>query len=174
LRLSRYARNAASPSGVIRRRTWKPPVVDEDGVANRDTQTITVLARSKATVATARLQTPIAGAHVSLTQGGLVVLDLLTSSDGRFSLGDLAPGTYAIAISKAGFETYTGTLVWDGLNGDLGTFVLTPLLTPGGPVGGLSSPAGLAGILLVVAAGIGVALYLFSRRRPRFPQNRAE
>src|SRR6266566_218093 len=148
-------------------------VVDEDGVANRDTQTITVLARSKATVAAADLQTPIAGAQVSLSQGGSVVLDILTASDGGFSLGDLAPGTYAIAISKAGFETYSGTLAWDGLNGDLGTFVLAPLSTPGGPVGVLPS-AGLAAISLGAGAGIGVALYLFRKRRPRAPRNRAD
>ena len=148
-------------------------VVDEDGVANRDTQTMTVLARSKAVVTAANLQTPIAGAQVSLSQGGSVVLDILTASDGGFSLGDLAPGTYAIAISKAGFEAYRGTLAWDGLNGDLGTFVLTPLSTPGGPVGVLSS-AGLAGSSLGAGAGIGVALYLFRKRRPRAPRNRAD
>ncbi|HYT17705.1 MAG TPA: PKD domain-containing protein, partial [Thermoplasmata archaeon] len=148
-------------------------VVDEDGVANRDTQTMTVLARSKAVVTAANLQTPIAGAQVSLSQGGSVVLDILTASDGGFSLGDLAPGTYAIAISKAGFEAYRGTLAWDGLNGDLGTFVLTPLSTQGGPVGVLSS-AWLAGISLGAGAGIGVALYLFRKRRPRSPRSRAD
>ncbi len=148
-------------------------VVDEDGVANRDTQTMTVLARSKAVVTAANLQTPIAGAQVSLSQGGSVVLDILTASDGGFSLGDLAPGTYAIAISKAGFEAYRGTLAWDGLNGDLGTFVLTPLSTQGGPVGVLSS-AWLAGISLGAGAGIGVALYLFRKRRPRAPRSRAD
>jgi len=149
-------------------------VVDEDGIADRDTQTITVLAQSTAVVTAASLQTPIAGAQVSLSQGGRVVLDMLTASDGSFSLGDLEPGTYGLTISKAGFQTYSGMLAWDGLNGDLGTFVLTPLSAPGGPVSVLSSPAGLAVLVLMAGAGIGVASYLFRKRRPRAPRDRAD
>lgn len=148
-------------------------VVDEDGIANRDSQTITVVAPSKGTVATASAQAPIAGASVTLTEGGAVALSVETAADGSFSVGGLAPGTYAITISKPGYEPYSGSLVWDGFHGDLGTFVLSPV--PAGPTGGLgvlSTPLALGVIAAGAAAGAGAAMYLARRRRLRNPPRR--
>lgn len=142
-------------------------VIDEDGMSSRDVQTITVVAPSKGTVTTASLQNPAVGATVTLTDHSAVALVLTTAADGSFSLGGLAPGTYGIEISLAGYVPYTGTVVWDGLHGDLGTFVLTPL-PPGGALGFVTSPAGLLLIALAAAAGVGAAAVVH-RRRNRGP-----
>lgn len=144
-------------------------VLDEDGMSSRDVQTITVVASSKGTVTTASAAGPVAGATVTLSDDGVVALVLTTAADGTFSLGGLAPGTYGIAITLAGYAPYRGTLVWDGLNGDLGTFILTPLPGSGAGILGLVvSPAGLLAIAASAVAGIGAAA-LVHRRRVRGP-----
>ncbi len=143
-------------------------VIDEDGLSSRDVQTITVVAPSKGTVTTASLQNPAAGATVTLTNQAVVALVLTTGADGSFSLGGLAPGTYGIQIALAGYAPYLGTLVWDGIHGDLGTFVLTPLPAFGGILGFVTSPAALLAMAAAAASGVGAAI-LVHRRRLRGP-----
>lgn len=140
-------------------------ILDEDGMSSRDVQTITVVAPSKGTVTTASLQDPIAGATVTLTDRGAVALVVVTAADGSFSLGGLAPGTYGITIALAGYAPYAGTLVWDGIHGDLGRFVLT-LLPPAsaGILGLVASPIALLALALLAAAGTAAVAH---RRRIR-------
>lgn len=141
-------------------------VIDEDGIANRDSQTITVVAATKGTVTTANLQSPLAGATVTLTAQGAVALVVTTAADGTFALGGLAPGTYGIAITMAGYAPYAGVLVWDGIHGDLGTFVLTPLSSGStGPFGVLANPAALLAMAIAGVAAVGAAAILVRRRR---------
>ena len=140
-------------------------VLDEDGFSNRDVQTITVLARSKGTVVAASAAIPIGGARITLTQGGAVALETTTATDGTFSLGNTAPGTYAIRIVKDGYEPYSGTIVWDGLHGDLGVWRLTPLsVQPNGfPVEALS----MVGLAIIIATLIAVMVYVRVRKAGR-------
>ena len=147
-------------------------VLDEDGLSDRDVQTLSVVAQSKGVVTATGQSLPLAGAQVTLSQRGAVVLALLTAADGTFSLGDLAPGTYAIAIAKAGYRTYEGTLAWDGLNGDLGTFRLEPAALE--PTGFVPMQIGILGVLAVavVVGGFVAARALRRRRRAGPLENR--
>ncbi len=148
-------------------------VIDEDGIANRDVQTITVVAPSKGTVTAASTHTPIAGATVDLSSGGAVALEVATGPDGTFSLGGLTPGAYAITISKPGFSPYVGILVWDGAHGDLGSFVLTPLgNAPTGGLGLLADPTILLAIVVVGAVAAGTGAYVVRHSRRRAPRKR--
>jgi len=145
-------------------------VVDEDGFSDRDVQTITVLARSKGAVLAAGSGTPIEGAQITLTQGGMIELETSTAADGTFSLEHLAPGAYAITIRKEGYQPYQGTLVWDGLNGDLGIWRLTSLAAQGS--GLRVEPIWMVGIVAIVASLIGVALYRARTRNARKPRGK--
>ncbi len=143
-------------------------VIDEDGMSNRDVQSITVVAPSKGTVTTASASNPAAGAIVDLTYDGAPALALTTAADGSFSLGGLAPGTYGITITLAGYAPYVGTLAWDGVHGNLGTFVLKPLATSGsGALGFVTSPTGVIALAVAAVAGIGAGAYVVRRRRAR-------
>src|SRR2546426_145264 len=145
-------------------------VMDEDGFSDRDVQTITVLARSKGAVLAAGSATPIDGARITLTQAGTIALETSTAADGTFSLEHLAPGAYAITIRKDGYQPYQGTLVWDGLNGDLGVWSLTSLVAQGR--GLRVEPIGMVGIAAIVASLIGVALYRVRVRSARKPRGK--
>src|SRR3989441_489547 len=145
-------------------------VVDEDGFSDRDVQTITVLARSKGAVLAAGSGTPIEGAQITLTQGGMIELETSTAADGTFSLEHLAPGAHAITIRKEGYQPYQGTLVWDGLNGDLGIWRLTSLAAQGS--GLRVEPIWMVGIVAIVASLIGVALYRARTRNARKPRGK--
>src|SRR5207245_10818001 len=128
------------------------------GVAAGEVGTMTGLGRAKGTVVAASAAIPIGGARITLAQGGAVALETTTATDGTFSLGNTAPGTYAIRIVKDGYEPYSGTIVWDGLHGDLGVWRLTPLsVQPKGiPVEALS----LVGLASIIATLIAVMLYV--------------
>ena len=145
-------------------------VIDEDGFSDRDVQTITVLARSQGAVLAAGSATPIDGARITLTQAGTIALETSTAADGTFSLEHLAPGAYAITIRKDGYQPYQGTLVWDGLNGDLGVWSLTSLVAQGR--GLRVEPIGMVGIAAIVASLIGVALYRVRVRSARKPRGK--
>ena len=145
-------------------------VVDEDGFSDRDVQTITVLARSKGAVMAAGSATPVEGARITLTQGGTIALETNTAADGTFSLEHLAPGAYAMTIRKDGYQPYEGTLVWDGLHGDLGVWSLTSLAAQGS--GFRVEPIGMVGIAAIVASIIGVGLYRVRTRNARKPHGK--
>src|SRR3989454_867272 len=145
-------------------------VIDEDGFSDRDVQTITVLARSQGAVLAAGSATPIDGARITLTQAGTIALETSTAADGTFSLEHLAPGAYAITIRKDGYQPYQGTLVWDGLNGDLGVWSLTSLVAQGR--GLRVEPIGMVGIAAIVASLIGVGLYRVRVRSARKPRGK--
>jgi len=105
-----------------------------------------------------------------LTQAGTIALETSTAADGTFSLEHLAPGAYAITIRKDGYQPYQGTLVWDGLNGDLGVWSLTSLVAQGR--GLRVEPIGMVGIAAIVASLIGVALYRVRVRSARKPRGK--
>src|SRR5436309_2189960 len=145
-------------------------VIDEDGFSDRDVQTITVLALSKGAVMAAGSATPVEGARITLTQGGTIALETNTAADGTFSLEHLAPGAYAMTIRKDGYQPYEGTLVWDGLHGDLGVWSLTSLAAQGS--GFRVEPIGMVGIAAIVASIIGVGLYRVRTRNARKPHGK--
>jgi hypothetical protein len=49
----------------------------------------------------------IQGAVVTATQNGTQVAAMTTLADGKYRLSDLAPGTYAVTVAKAGYEANT-------------------------------------------------------------------
>jgi TonB family protein len=51
--------------------------------------------------------TPIAGAKVSLSSAAHPSELVMSGEDGRFRLGDLAPGSYHVAVEAAGFQPFS-------------------------------------------------------------------
>src|SRR5882672_6479295 len=52
----------------------------------------------------------IDGAEVSLVNAQSVIRTTLTRSDGKFDIDSVAPGTYAVIVSKAGFGRLTSAV----------------------------------------------------------------
>jgi len=75
-----------------------------------------------------------------------------------------------MTIRKDGYQPYEGTLVWDGLHGDLGVWSLTSLTAQGS--GLRVEPIGMVGIAAIVASIIGVGLYRVRTRNARKPRGK--
>ena len=75
---------------------------------------------------------PLAGATVAALQGGQTVASSVSDSTGAFSVFDLAPGTYDIAVSCAGYagHIFAGQAVAAGR-----TVVIDPVLPRSGRLG---------------------------------------
>ena len=79
------------------------------------------------------MQSPLAGVHVVIPEAGRYAE---TDSLGRYDLGTLAPGLYAVTIVAIGYEAAGGTVtVRADSSADAADWLLKPLRPDGGGVG---------------------------------------
>ena len=84
---------------------------------------------------------PIAGAAITVQIADTVVINVLTTADGQFSISGLIPGTYTVNASAEGYQNSSETITLSGTQGLVLVFDLS------------SSPASLTGYVEDVITG---------------------